>query len=62
MSGHWLDGVMGRKLGAPHGDAVYDVATQTWTREFASGTRVTFNAGNPKMSNITWGDDAKMTM
>jgi hypothetical protein len=56
MSGHWMKGVMGRKLGAPRSDAVYDARTQTWTREFASGTRVVFNAGDPKMSNITWGN------
>lgn len=31
-------------LGDPTADAAYDASTTTWTRSFASGTKVTFNA------------------
>ena len=34
-------------LGAPKADAVYDPSTTLWTREFASGTKVSFNASCP---------------
>ena len=34
MSDHWIDGVMGRKLGAPLADAVYDAASRRWSRQF----------------------------
>merc|ERR1719473_842717 len=52
---HWVDGVFGRKLGEPAG-AVYDPSTHMWSRTFASGTNVTFNAVSNKGS-ITWGAD-----
>lgn len=42
-----------KPLGAPLTDGQYDVATGVWTRKFASGTRVSFNA-NTKQGNITW--------
>lgn len=32
------------KLGAPRAECAYDGATATWTREFATGTKVTFDA------------------
>ena len=44
-----------RPLGPPNGDAVYDAVTGMWSRNFSSGTRVTFNA----LTNdgvIVWGD------
>lgn len=55
FSGHWMDGVFGRKLGAPLADAMYDSSTDTWTRSFVSGTEVQFNAKTNKGS-ISWGD------
>ena len=48
FSGHWIEGVFGRKLGAPLADASYDPHTVTWTRRFASGTFVSFNAVTSK--------------
>ena len=42
-----------KQLGAPAGPGQYDSVGQTWTRRFASGTRVTFNATSKKGS-IAW--------
>ena len=47
FSDHWVDGVFGRQLGAPLADAAYDTGTQTWSREFRSGTRVEFALQHP---------------
>ena len=52
FSEHWVDGVFGRPLGAPVADAAYDAATGTWSRRFATGTRVTFNAATSKGSIV----------
>jgi hypothetical protein len=41
-------------LGAPGSDAVYNPDTAEWSRGFASGTTVTFNAKSNK-GTITWG-------
>jgi hypothetical protein len=41
-------------LGAPAADGAYDPATAVWTRSFASGTDVTFNAKTNK-GKIAWG-------
>lgn len=54
FSGHWVDGVFGQPLGTPQGDAVYDSNTHTWSRRFASGTQVTFDAVENK-GTIVWG-------
>lgn len=43
-----------RALGPPKGEGVYDVTTGEWTREFASGTKVLFNARSKK-GTIAWG-------
>lgn len=55
--------ILENPLGAPKADALYDAATTTWTRSFASGTVVTFNAScaaNRKQrscpgTSIVWG-------
>jgi hypothetical protein len=44
---------MDKKLGAPDGPAVYDNAAATWSRSFATGTSVSFNAITGKGS-IRW--------
>jgi len=52
VQGHW-PAILDQPVGEPKGDAVYDPKTTIWTREFASGTRVTFNAtGN--VGSIAW--------
>jgi hypothetical protein len=56
-------------LGEPISDAVYDAATAIWTRAFASGTKVQFNASctpNRKWphcdgTSIVWGSGGMMT-
>lgn len=53
---HWLPSIMGRPLGEPKADAVYDAAAGEWTREFATGTAVAFNAMTGKGS-IRWSDE-----
>lgn len=53
FSSHWLPQIMGRPLGAPRADAEYDDATSTWTREFSSGTAVSFNAKTMR-GTIKW--------
>ena len=53
FSDHWIEGVFDRKLGAPLADATYDTPTDTWTRSFASGTKVQFNA-KTKKGTISW--------
>jgi len=55
FSEHWVEGIFGRKLGAPLTDATYDMLTDTWTRAFASGTQVHFNA-RTKKGAISWGN------
>jgi Hypothetical glycosyl hydrolase family 15 len=40
-------------LGAPLGEAAYNSASKLWTREFASGTKVSFNAGS-SVGRIEW--------
>jgi len=42
-----------RPLGDPLADAVYDEVTSTWTRGFASGTKVVFNAASA-VGSIAW--------
>jgi hypothetical protein len=54
FSSHWLPEIMGRPLGSPLADAEYDDATSTWTRMFASGTNVSFNA-RTNHGTIQWG-------
>lgn len=56
FSEHWMPGVFDRALGAPLDDAVYDPSTDDWTRSFASGTVVTFNA-KTNAGTISWGSD-----
>ena len=46
-----------KPLGAPLADGSYDAATATWTRRFASGTVVTFDAASKKGA-IAWGAGA----
>ena len=55
FSTHWLPSIMGRPLGAPLADAEYDATTDVWTRGFASGTVVTFNA-RTNIGNVIWSD------
>ena len=62
VDGHWSDD-FARPLGPPLADAVYDTATQTWSREFASGTKATFtphiNAHGQDMGGtgtVVWGN------
>ena len=54
FSDHWVDGVFDQHLGAPLADARYDSATSSWSRAFASGTKVTFNALTKK-GTVAWG-------
>ena len=42
-----------KPLGAPIADGVYDAATATWTRSFAAGVNVTFNAATNK-GTVQW--------
>ena len=53
FASHWLPQIMGRPLGAPRADAVYNDATSTWTRTFSSGTTVRFNAKSTR-GTIEW--------
>lgn len=53
FSEHWVEGVFDQPLGVPTADAVYDAATSTWSRRFASGTAVTFDAVTKK-GTIAW--------
>jgi hypothetical protein len=55
FSTHWLPSIMGHPLGAPLADAAYDAITGVWTRRFASGTLVRFNARS-NTGNIAWSD------
>ena len=52
LSRRWLP-EFERALGAPVADAVYDAATGEWSRSFASGTSVTFNA-NTNNGTVRW--------
>ena len=52
LGGAWLP-QFELPLGAPLGEAAYDAASATWTRAFASGTAVTFNAATGAGS-IKW--------
>jgi hypothetical protein len=58
FSEHWMPGVFDRDLGAPTDDATYDPATNEWTRSFASGTVVRFNAMT-NAGDISWGSDLR---
>jgi len=51
---HWVEGLFDRPLGAPLSDAEYNSTTGDWTRTFAKGTKVLFNAVTKKGS-IAWG-------
>ena len=42
-----------KPLGAPAADGAYDAATATWTRTFAAGVHVTFNAATNK-GTVQW--------
>jgi len=53
LAGRWSP-LYERKLGAPLADAVYDPATASWTRTFASGTTVVFNAVT-RNGTVRWG-------
>lgn len=50
---HWHP-VYDKPLGAPKAPARYDKGTKMWSRQFASGTNVTFDAGTNK-GTIQWG-------
>lgn len=52
VGGHW-PAIFDRPLGAPLADGIYDPETSIWTREFASGTRVSFNAAT-NVGTIQW--------
>lgn len=56
FSDRWMPKFFDQPLGKPKGDAVYDVVSQTWTRHFQSGTKVTFNTKNNK-GNISWSNN-----
>lgn len=58
FSEHWMPGVFDRTLGAPVADAAYDSSTDEWTRSFASGTFVRFNAKTNK-GEVSWGSDLR---
>jgi hypothetical protein len=51
-SAHWSP-IFDRPLGQPLGDGVYDAPTAMWSREFQSGTKVTFNA-QMSIGAIAW--------
>ena len=55
FSSHWLPSIMGRPLGAPLADAEYDATSGVWTRRFASGTAVRFDA-RKNVGSIAWSD------
>ena len=55
FSEHWVEGVFGRRLGAPLADGAY--ADGVWTRTFRSGTAVRFDAKTGK-GKIRWGGEA----
>lgn len=54
FSGHWLDGVFGRRLGAPAGDAVYNRTSGVWTRRFGAGVTAHFDAVTQR-GVVSWG-------
>jgi len=56
FSSHWLPSIMGRPLGAPLADAVYEAEGAVWSRAFASGTKVTFDA-RANRGSIAWSDE-----
>jgi hypothetical protein len=56
FSEHWLPSIMGRPLGEPMADAVYDASTGMWSRSFATGTTVTFDALR-NVGRIRWSDE-----
>ena len=49
------DGACADASEAPLADAAYDSSTSTWTRRFAAGTKVQFNAKTNKGA-ISWAD------
>ncbi len=59
FSEHWIPGAFDRKLGEPLGDGQYDAGTKEWSRQFASGTTVRFNAGS-NTGDIVWGEESLM--
>ncbi len=48
-----------KPLGDPLSDAIYDPATAIWTRQFASGTMVSFNATSNE-GTIRWADEQQV--
>ena len=56
FSTHWLPSIMGRPLGPPLGDATYDASAGLWSRAFATGTKVRFNAVTNRGA-IDWSDE-----
>lgn len=52
-SGSWIP-ELALPLGAPLAQGAYDPDTSTWTRSFAKGTNVTFNAAT-NVGSISWG-------
>ena len=54
FSSRWYAEFFEPPLGKPAGLATYDGATKTWSRSFASGTEVTFDASK-NVGTIRWG-------
>ena len=44
INGRWMPELFERPLGEPLADAIYDTASASWARRFASGTSVSFSA------------------
>ena len=62
LSDHWVDGVFGRRLGAPLTDATYDPVHSRWRRSFGSGTEVEFRLaqdGTFGTGTIVWGNGTR---
>ena len=53
FSGHWIDGLFNRPLGAPVGEATYNTSSGVWRRAFATGTVVLFNTTS-NTGSIAW--------
>ena len=56
FSTHWLPSIMGRPLGSPLSVATYDSTSGVWSRDFATGTKVRFDAKTNR-GCIAWSDD-----
>ena len=52
LKGRWST-LFEKRLGDPTADATYDAATAVWSRRFATGTKVTFNAKSNE-GTIDW--------